>query len=79
MDDESSAVVHKACASGMETDSTFAEALTEFHISSVHVRQSAESVSTQASLTAEFGSLIWADTAGGQSPLGSPCSRRVLG
>ena len=59
--------VHMENASAdTETDNRFAEAWTEYHKLSVHGRQSAESVSKRENSTAEFGSSIWAGTAGVQ-------------
>jgi hypothetical protein len=78
MDGESWAAVRMERASGREMDSTFAEASREYHILTFHERQFAESVLMRASLTVEFGNLISADTAGGQSPLGLPCFHQVL-
>lgn len=70
--------VHTEAASDT-ADNTFVAAWKAFHILIGHERQSVESVLKRASLTVEFGSLIWAGTAAVQSQLASPCFRRVLG
>ena len=68
----------ETAASGIEVGSTSAGALMESDTRVVLERQFAGNVLKQVSWIVVFGSWRSVGTAGGSSPLESPCSRRVL-